>query len=149
MPSSTTSRRRPTGSRPSTDRNADAFEPIRKIGLTLPDVELGTAYGAPALKLRGQTFACMTTHKSSEPGSLAIWMSFDDRDLLIGSDPDVYYLTPHYEPYPCVVVRLSRVHKDALKDLLWMGLRFVSAKGRTARPSKSRPRRTRNHGGHG
>ena len=149
MPSSTTSRRRRTAKPSSTDRNADAFEPIRKIGLTLPDVELGTAYGAPALKVHGQMFACMTTHKSSEPGSLAILMSFDDRDLLIASDPDVYYLTPHYEPYACVVVRLSRVHKDALKDLLWMGLRFVSAKRRKARPSKSRPRRTGNHGGHG
>ena len=142
MPSSTTSRRRRTGNRASTDRNADAFEPIRKIGLTLPDAELGTAYGAPALKVHGQMFACMTTHKSSEPGSLAIRMSFDDRDLLIASDPDVYYLTPHYEPHPCVVVRLSRVHKDALKDLLVMGLRFVSAKQRKPRTPKPRTRRT-------
>ena len=142
MPSSTTSRRRRTAKRSSADRNADAFEPIRKIGLTLPNVELGTAYGAPALKVQGQMFACMTTHKSSEPGSLAIRMSFDDRDLLIASDPDVYYLTPHYEPYPCVVVRLSRVPKDALKDLLWMGLRFVSAKQHKARTPRPRPRRT-------
>ena len=142
MPSSTTSRRPRTVKPSSTDRNAAAFEPIRKIGLTLPDVELGTAYGAPALKVRGQMFACMTTHKSSEPGSLAILMSFDDRDLLIASDPDVYYLTPHYEPHPCVVVRLSRVHKDALKDLLVMGLRFVSAKQRKPRTPKPRTRRT-------
>ena len=126
MRSSTASRRPRTDNREAADRKA--FEPIRKIGQTLPEAELGTAYGAPALKLRGQMFACMTTHKSSEPGSLAIRMSFADRDELIANDPDVYYLTPHYEPYPCIVVRLSRVHKDALKDLLVMGLRFVSAR---------------------
>ena len=140
MRSSTASRQPRTGNREAGDRKA--FEPIRKIGLTLPEVELGTAYGAPALKVRGKMFACMTTHKSSEPGSLAILMSFADRDELIANDPDVYYLTPHYEPYPCVVVRLSRVPKDALKDLLWMALRFVSAKQRKARTPRPRPRRT-------
>ena len=102
---------------------------------------MGTAYGAPALKVHGHMFACMTTHSSSEPGSLAIMMPFDDRDLLIASDSAVYYLTPHYEPHPCVVVRLSRVHKDALRDLLGMGLRFVSAKQRRPRTPKPRPRR--------
>lgn len=136
MRSSTASRQPRTGNREAGDRKA--FEPIRKIGLTLPEVELGTAYGAPALKVRGQMFACMTTHKSSEPGSLAIRMSFADRDELLANDPDVYYLTSHYEPYPCVVVRLSRVHKDALKDLLVMGLRFVSAKHPRRAPAPKR-----------
>lgn len=139
---SSTGSRRPRTAKPTSrvDRDFSSFEPIRKIGLTLPGVEIGTGYGAPALKINGQMFACMTTHKSSEPGSLAIWMSFEDRDLLIEGDPAAYYLTPHYEPYPCVVVRLSRVHKDALKDLLGMGLRFVSAKGRR-RPRAPKPRR--------
>ena len=136
MRSSTASRQPRTGNREAGDRKA--FEPIRKIGLTLPEVELGTAYGAPALKVRGKMFACMTTHKSSEPGSLAILMSFADRDELIANDPDVYYLTPHYEPHACVVVRLSRVPKDAVKDLLTMGLRFVSAKHPRRKPAPKR-----------
>ena len=119
------------------------FEAVRKIGLTLPGVELGTAYGAPALMLNGKMFACMTTHKSSELGSLAIRMSFDDRDELVASDPDVYYLTEHYVPYPCVVVRLSRVRKDALKDLLVMGLRFATEQGKHKSPArKTRTRRS-------
>lgn len=136
MRSSTASRRPRTGNREAVNRKA--FEPIRSIGETLPGVELGTAYGAPALKVRGQMFACMTTHTSSEPGSLVIRMSFADRDELIANDPDVYYLTSHYEPYPCVVIRLSRVHKDALEDLLVMGLRFMSDKARRARAPKRR-----------
>jgi hypothetical protein len=136
MRSSTASRQPRTGNREAGDRKA--FEPIRKIGLTLPEVELGTAYGAPALKVRGKMFACMTTHKSSEPGSLAILMSFADRDELIANDPDVYYLTPHYEPHACVVVRMSRVPKDALKDLITMGLRFVSANHPRRKPAPKR-----------
>ena len=143
MRSSTASRRRRTGKAASgTAGGAASFEAVRKIGLALPGVELGTAYGAPALKVGGKMFACMTTHKSSEPGSLAIRMSFADRDELVAGDPDVYYLTEHYEPYPCVVVRLSRVNKDALKDLLTMGRRFVSDKSR--RPPRKPATRSRN-----
>ena len=142
MRSSTASRRPRTGKRTAgNDRDFAGFESVRKIALTLPGIELGTGYGAPALKVNGHMFACMTTHKSSEPGSLAIWMSFADRDELVANDPSVYYLTPHYEPHPCVVVRLSRVHQDALKDLLHMGLRFVATRKRRSRTVKTRARR--------
>jgi hypothetical protein len=40
---------------------------VRKIGLALPSVEEGTAYGAPALKVRGKLMACVPTHRSAEP----------------------------------------------------------------------------------
>lgn len=145
MRSSTASRRPRTAKRAAgrATEDAAAFEPVRKIGLTLPGVELGTAYGAPALKVGGQMFACITSHSSSEPGSLAIRMPFADRDELVANEPAVYYLTPHYEPYPCVVVRLSRVHKDALRDLLWMGLRFVSATRRRRAPTAAARARRR------
>lgn len=34
------------------------------------------------------------------------------------AEPDVYYVTDHYVDYPTVLVRLSRIHQDSLKDLL-------------------------------
>jgi hypothetical protein len=145
MRSSTASRRRRTaeGAINRTAGDASAFEVVRRIGLALPGVELGTAYGAPALKVGGKMFACMTMHSSSAPGSLVIRMPFADRDELVASDPGIYYLTDHYVPYPCVVVRLSRVHKDALRDLLGMGLRFVSEQGkRRPRAPQRRARRS-------
>ena len=46
----------------------------------------------------------------------------------MAADPDVYYLKDHYVNYPCVLVRLSRIHPDALRDLLGMAWRFVTAK---------------------
>ena len=47
---------------------------------------------------------------------------------LMASDPDSYYLTNHYVNYPVVLVRLSRIHADALRDLLSMAWRFVTMK---------------------
>jgi hypothetical protein len=115
------------------------FETVRALGLALPGVEEGTTYGSPALKVRGDMFACMAIHRSAEPNSLAIRMDFDQRDELIAADPATYYLTDHYVNYPCVLVRLSRVNDDALRDLLGMGWRFVSTrrKRRAARPKRN------------
>lgn len=58
---------------------------------------------------------------------------FGRRDELIAADPDTYYLTDHYLDYPVVLVRLSRIHIDALRDLLGAAWRFVSAKTPTGK----------------
>jgi hypothetical protein len=104
------------------------FDTVRKIGLTLPGVEESTAYGAPALKVRGKLLACVPTHRSAEPGSLAVRVDFNDRDELLAAAPDVYYVTNHYLNYTSVLVRLSRVTPDVLRDLLGMAHKFVTAR---------------------
>ena len=113
------------------------FKTVREIGFKLPDVEEGTMYGAPALKVRGEMFVCMASHKSAEPNTLAVRMDFAQRDALIEEDPETYYLKEHYVNYPCVLVRLSQVHEDAMRDLVGGAWRFVSE--RAAKP-KSRAR---------
>jgi hypothetical protein len=102
------------------------FERVRKIGLSLPDVEDGTTYGVPSLKIRGKLFTCPAIHSSAEPGSLAIRLAVEDRDELIAADPETYYVTDRYVDYPVVLVRLARVDQSALRDLLLMGWRFVT-----------------------
>jgi len=82
-------------------------------------------FGQPALKVRGKMFACVPSHKSAEPDSLAVRTDFEQRAELLAADPDVYYITEHYEGYPAVLVRLSRVQPDVLKDLLAMAHRVV------------------------
>jgi hypothetical protein len=109
-------------------RKSSSFEKVKRLGLALPDVEVSTAYGASCLKVRGQMFACPAINKSAEPNSLMVRIDFAQRDELLAADPDTYYVTGHYEPYPCVVVRLSRIHPDALKDLLAMAHRFMASK---------------------
>src|SRR3990170_9044835 len=103
-----------------------SFDTVRKIGLALPGVEEGTTYRSPALKVRGQLLACLAIHRSAEPGTLAVRIDFARRDEMIAADPDTYYLTDHYVDYPIVLVRLSRIHVAALRDLLGSAWRFVS-----------------------
>ena len=106
------------------------FTLVESIGRTLPNVQVTTTYGKPALKVRGKMFVCMASHKSAEPGTLVVMMDFADRDALVEEEPATYYLKEHYVGYPCVLVRLSRVHPDALRDLVIGAHRYVSEKGR-------------------
>ena len=100
---------------------------VRAIGASLPDVEETTSWGAFALKVRGKMFVCQAINKAAEPNSLVVRMDFAQRDALLAEDPDTYYLKDHYVDYPCVLVRLSKVHPDALRDLVAGAHRFVSA----------------------
>ena len=104
------------------------FDTVRTMALALPGVEDSTTHGTPSLKVRGKFLACIAMNKSAEPNTLGIRVSFEDRDELIGAAPEVYYLTDHYVNYPIVLVRLSRVKPDELRDLLGMGWRFVTSK---------------------
>ena len=100
------------------------FGRVERLGLRLADVEIGTSYGAPALKVRGRMFACIPTHRSAEHGSLAVRMSLVERDLRVRDRPDIYYVKPHYEPHPVVLARLAKLSDDALSELLETGWEF-------------------------
>jgi hypothetical protein len=115
------------------------FRTVRAIGLKLPDVEESTMYGAPALKLGGRLIACIASNKSAEPHTLIVRTDFEQRDMLIEEEPDTYYVKDHYKTFPVVLVRLSRVNADAMRDLLIAAHRFVSAGAKKPRP-RARPR---------
>jgi len=106
------------------------FDAVRKIAKTLPGVEESTIHGAPSLKVRGKLLTCPALDPAAEPNTLAVRIGFDTRGELIAADPDVYYLTDHYVNYPAVLVRLSRIHPNSLRDLLGMSWQFVTAKAR-------------------
>ena len=120
--------------RKSTD---DAFTRVRRLGLTMPDVEEGTSYGAPALFTGKTMFACIPTNKSAEPGSIVVRMSFLERDLRLRAEPATYYVKPHYEGYDCVLARVGSLTDTALAELLETGWHFVRSK-RAAKRTRGR-----------
>jgi hypothetical protein len=103
------------------------FDVVREIAVALPDVKESTIHGAPSLKVRGRLLTCPALHSSAEPNSLMVRIDFNRRAELMKAEPDVYYLTNHYVNHPSVLVRLSRIDRTALKDLLDYAWRFVSS----------------------
>ncbi len=115
------------------------FDTVRKLARELGEVEEHTTRGASALKVHGKLLAWIPIHKSAEPGSLAVRIGIEDCAELIAAAPDIYYLTDHYLNYPTVLVRLTRIEPDALKDLLRMAWAFMAVKS----SAKKRPGRVR------
>src|ERR1700733_3613227 len=114
------------------------FDTVRKIGLTLAGVEESAAYGSQALKVGGKLMACVPTHRSAEPDSLMVRVDLEQRGELIAAAPEIYYVTDHYVDYPSVLVRLSRINADILRDLLGMAWRFVTSDEGGRKPPRKR-----------
>jgi hypothetical protein len=107
------------------------FAIVRTVGRTLPGVEAAVRYdGSPVLKLRGCFLAGLAMHASAEPGTLVVRCAIEDREWLLEDAPDIYYVTDYYRRYPLVLVRLSRVNRDALRDLLSVSRQLTLAKTR-------------------
>jgi hypothetical protein len=117
-------------------RVTDAFDMVRSVGVTLPDVEATTKYdGSPVLKVDGIFMAGLAMHPSAEPDTLVVRAGLEDRERLVEDAPETYYLTDYYRSYPLVLVRLSRVEPDALHDLLSVSWRMATEKARRRRPA--------------
>jgi hypothetical protein len=109
------------------------FAAIRKMALALDHVEEGTCYGSPAFRTNGALFARLR----EDLDSLVVRMDFDRRKEMIAADPATYFITDHYLNYKWILVRLSLIHPDAMRDLLRMAHRLASSE----KKKPSRPRR--------
>lgn len=92
------------------------------------------------LKVGGSFMAGLARHASAEPHTLVVRCEIEDRRWLLEDAPETYYLTDYYQPYPIVLVRLSSLTRDALRDLLTVSRRLTLAKAGTPRSTRnSRP----------
>ncbi len=120
------------------------FADVREIALSMPEVEEATAYGMPAFKAGKTRFAGRPVERHDvEPNSLGVPMSFEERARRLAARPDVYYVTEHFQGYPAVLVRLSRIDRRELREILAAAWQYameqqVAAKtrARTTRRSK-------------
>jgi hypothetical protein len=100
------------------------FEDIREIALGLPGVVDSTSYGTAALKVGGKLFARL--HQSLE--CVVLRTEPLDREILMQSSPDAFFITDHYRDYPWILLRFGVVEKSALPDLIERAWRLVASK---------------------
>jgi len=100
------------------------FDTVRTFALELPGVEEGTSYGTPAFRARGKFFLRLR----EDGDTLVVKVDLDERDLLMNSDPETYYLTDHYRGYAVVLVRLSKVHREDLRERIDHAWRLCASK---------------------
>lgn len=115
------------------------FEEVKKIALSLQGVEQSTSYGTAAFKAGKKLIA-----RLKEDGvTLVVATTFQEREAMMAEEPETYFMTEHYRNYPLMLVRLSRVSADVMRDLLKRAVRLASALPRSARAKRraSHPRR--------
>ena len=100
-------------------------------------------YGSPAIKLGKRLVACIAVHRSAEPGSLVVRTDFEQRAAFLAEDPETFYLTDHYVNHPVVLVRMTRLHHDQLRDLLAAARQCVITHARKRVPSRDQSPRNR------
>jgi hypothetical protein len=81
-----------------------------------------------ALKLNRRLLACQAIHKTAEPNSLMVSIGRKRRAELLAQHSKWCYLTPHYEAYDVILVRLSRASRASLRELLTEAWEFVQQK---------------------
>ncbi len=116
------------------------FDTVLELGASLPGIKASASARGIALKWGGQMVACTAIHASAEPNSLMVCMDFPARDSLLANQPGTYYMTHHYQGYPTVLVRLAKIGRNDMRELLGEAVQFVSAKAKKtprAAPRKS------------
>ena len=117
---------------------------VRKIALGFPGVSEGTAYGDGAWSVNKKLFVWERPLRKSDLAALGAkapkgpilgvrTADLEMKDVLLASDPKVFFTTPHFDGYPAVLVRLEKIGVKRLRDVIeeaWLsraGKRAVAA----------------------
>jgi hypothetical protein len=101
------------------------FDDVRKIALAWPEVEDGSSYGTPALKVRKKMLV-----RLKEDGDSLVMPDVpqDERAMLVETQPKIFYFTDHYRDYPMVLIRLSKTRRAIVEPFLRRRWRELASK---------------------
>lgn len=99
-----------------------AFERVRALARALPGVKESTAYGTPALKVRGALIARL--HPDGK--ALVVRTAPFEREVLVAGDRKTFFVVEPHANHPWVRVELARVKPAQLKALLATACALVS-----------------------
>ena len=93
------------------------WEEAVAFALSLPDTELASSYGKPAVKIvsNGRPFM-FPSHEAHS--SFGIAMDRDTIEILKETEPETYWQTPHYEGWPGVLVRYDAADEERVQDTI-------------------------------
>jgi hypothetical protein len=71
----------------------------------------------------------MFTWIRPNPEALVVWVeSLDDKEMMLATEPRIFFTTPHYDGYPMVLVRLEAVDVKRAKELITESWRLRAPK---------------------
>jgi hypothetical protein len=93
---------------------AMTWDDVAALALALPGAVLTTSYGRPAVKVRGK----MVVGSGKSADHCVLRATLDEIEILIATEPQVFYQTPHYVGWEAVLVRYAAADPERIAVLL-------------------------------
>jgi hypothetical protein len=90
-----------------------SWDDVVEIAGELPEIEVSTSYGRPALKVRGKFVAALR----SNPDAIVVRCDLEEKPLLLEARPEILFETPHYHGWGYMLVRLDASREDVREFL--------------------------------
>ena len=101
--------------------------------LKLPEVEIGTTYGSPALRVADRPFASIKADDL-----MVLHCPLEMKEMLMEMAPEIYFQTDHFKGWPGLLVRLDVISDEELSIRLENAWRYKAPKKVAAmRPTAS------------
>lgn len=92
------------------------WEDAVSVALGLADTHVALSYGKPAVKIVSNGRAFLSG--SREPDSFVLQIDRDTKEVLIETDPDSFWETPHYHGWPALLVRYDSADPDRVRTMI-------------------------------
>jgi hypothetical protein len=98
---------------------------VRRVALSLPGASEQPCNRLPGFRVRRNLF----TRVHERPDTIFVrCIDIAERDGLLSSEPEKFFITEHYQGYPGMLVRLSAIDIDELTELLTESWRLAAPK---------------------
>lgn len=99
------------------------FDRLRRAAEGLPEVEEGISYGTPSLKVR-KKFLC----RVKDADTAVVTCPLEEKEMLISDAPEIFFETDHYKGWPAILVRISHVSDEELRNRMRIAWRMQAPK---------------------
>jgi hypothetical protein len=89
---------------------------VRRIALSLPEVIEKSWYGTPGYRVKDKGFLRLRTE--AEGGLVVFVADLGEKEMLLASDPEKFFTTPHYDGHASVIVNLPAIDVDELTEVI-------------------------------
>ncbi|OJU20000.1 MULTISPECIES: MmcQ/YjbR family DNA-binding protein [unclassified Sphingomonas] len=80
----------------------------------LPDVAMAPFYGTPCPKVNGKAFVS----PGREPDSFHVMAPHEEKAVLLDTEPETFWQTPHYEGWPGLLVRYGAADEERVRNVI-------------------------------
>ncbi len=99
---------------------------VRRIALSLPETIEKPWFNTPGFRVKDKGF--LRIRSEAEGGLVVFVADLGEKEMLLESEPEKFFTTPHYDGYPTVLVNLAAVDVAELRELITESWRVKAPK---------------------